>query len=681
MKSVSTALLAFTGLAAAASKYDEYILAPSSRTLHPKAVYQDKVNGTITGASSLAGDSKGSAVFSGISAVTYDFGVNIGGLVSLTVGNKTDFSNNQSIAITYSESSQWISGIACDATQDSGMDEALWFYPSGPGEVSVDRQHERGGFRYLSLIHNTTGDIEITEVTVEFTPSPTTDDLRNYTGFFHSDDELLNRIWYAGAYTIQMCAIDPKHGDALIHSDQINSSVPGDTVAPWPWYNNLTIANSSVVLVDGAKRDRLIWPGDMHVITPSLFVSISDDAAITNSIDNLFSLQNASGKLPYAGYPFKQDTYSATYHLYNLIGVADYYKFTDDLDYVKGKWDAWKLGLNFSLNFIDETGLMNVTSPDDWLRFGQGGHNIEANAILYFTINQGLDLASALNDSSIVTSWQNYASGIKAAANNLLWNETAGLYHDNETTTLMPQDGNSWAVLANLTNNATQASSISKSLAARWGPYGAPAVEADNAVSPFIGAFELEAHLLANNVSAALELMRLEWGFMLDDPRMTNSTFMEGYAFDGETHYAPYTNDPRISHAHGWSTGPTAFMTQYIAGIQLVSAGGRTWKIAPKLGDLKTAHAGFSTTVGSFEVFTNVTGNGDVSTDFSTPVGTSGGVAVPYPPCAGIMTIHEVKGRCKDVILDVQAAEDRNGDIEVEGLIGGDWELRFSCAK
>lgn len=185
MKCTCTTLLALAGLASAVSKYDEYILAPKSRTLHPVAVYQDKINGTITGASSLASDLTGSAIFKGISAVTYDFGVNIGGLVSLTIGNKTDA--NQSIAITYSESSQWISGIACDATQDSGMDEALWFYPLGPGVMSVDRQHERGGFRYLSLIHNTTGDIEITQVTVEFTPSPTTEDLRNYTGFFHSD--------------------------------------------------------------------------------------------------------------------------------------------------------------------------------------------------------------------------------------------------------------------------------------------------------------------------------------------------------------------------------------------------------------------------------------------------------------------------------------------------------------
>lgn len=191
MQSLSTALLAFVGLAAAASEYDEYILAPASRTLHPVAVYQDKVNGTITGASSLASNSKGSAIFSGVSAVTYDFGVNIGGLVSLTIGNTTD--KDQFIGITYTESSEWISGLTCDATQDSGMDEALWFQPSGPGVVSVDRQHERGAFRYLSLIHNTTGDIEVTEVTVDFTPSPTTDDLRNYTGFFHSDGELSER--------------------------------------------------------------------------------------------------------------------------------------------------------------------------------------------------------------------------------------------------------------------------------------------------------------------------------------------------------------------------------------------------------------------------------------------------------------------------------------------------------
>lgn len=71
IKSTLGALL-FSSLAAAA-RYDEYILAPSSRTLHPRFVY--KVNGTVDGAESLAADSSGSAIFRGESSVTYDFGI------------------------------------------------------------------------------------------------------------------------------------------------------------------------------------------------------------------------------------------------------------------------------------------------------------------------------------------------------------------------------------------------------------------------------------------------------------------------------------------------------------------------------------------------------------------------------------------------------------------------------
>lgn len=71
-------------------------------------------------------------------------------------------------------------------------------------------------------------------------------------------------------------------------------------------------------------------------------------------------------------------------------------------------------------------------------------------------------------------------------------------------------------------------------------------------ISPFISSFELEAHFLASAPQTALDLIRLQWGFMLNDPRMTNSTFIEGYSADGSLHYAPYTNDPRVSHAHGF---------------------------------------------------------------------------------------------------------------------------------
>lgn len=187
-----------------AAKYEEYILAPSSRTLHPVSVYQ--VNGTVSGADSMLGPSVGSTAFEGISSVTYDFGKNIAGIVTLQIG---DFDSQQFVGITFSESSLWISGDGSDATADAGLDETLWFSVTAPGDLTVPKEHERGGFRYLSLLHNTTGTLEIEMVTVHFTPMPhyAKDQLRNYTGYFHCDDDLVNRIWYAGAYTNQMCTV------------------------------------------------------------------------------------------------------------------------------------------------------------------------------------------------------------------------------------------------------------------------------------------------------------------------------------------------------------------------------------------------------------------------------------------------------------------------------------------
>jgi hypothetical protein len=319
---------------------------------------------------------------------------------------------------------------------------------------------------------------------------------------------------------------------------------------------------------------------------------------------------------------------------------------------------------------------MNVTSSADWLRFGMGGHNIEANSILYYTLTQGLALAAALNDTGPISTWTAAAEKVKTAANMLLWDNDAGMYRDNETTALHPQDGNTWAVLSNLTSNPTQAARISTNLVSRWTPFGAPALEAADAISPFISSFELQTHFLAGNASAALALMRLQWGFMLDDERMTNSTFIEGYSSSGELHYAPYLNDARISHAHGWGTGPTASLSFYVAGVQLLSAGGRTWRIAPELGDLKHVDAGFSTGLGLFKAKTEVRG-GEVEMEFETPKGTRGEVKVPVLACKGHVLMQELDGRCEDRAVEVAAD---GGAVTVADVEGGRWKVKFACA-
>jgi hypothetical protein len=176
--------------------YSEYILAPPSRTLYPASVH--KVNGIVDNAASLTG-TPGSATFQGPSAVTFDFSKNIAGIVSLDIG-KVDA--NQFIGVTFSESSLWISEVGSDATAFSGIDETLWFHVTKPGTYTASKEHQRGGFRYLSVIHNSTGSVEAKGVSVHFTAVPhfPDDGLKDYTGYFHSDDEKLNRVWYAGEF-------------------------------------------------------------------------------------------------------------------------------------------------------------------------------------------------------------------------------------------------------------------------------------------------------------------------------------------------------------------------------------------------------------------------------------------------------------------------------------------------
>ena len=417
----------------------------------------------------------------------------------------------------------------------------------------------------------------------------------------------------------------------------------------------------------------------MAIAVPGIVVSTNDVISIENSLNSLFDIQAPDGRLPYSGRPILPGVVSFTYHLYSLIGVADHYLYTGDLAYLQGLWDKWKLGLSWSLSHIDSSGLMNVTSSSDWLRSGMGGHNIEANAILYYTITHGIKLAATLNDTASISNWTTIAETIKTSANDLLWNDEAGMYIDNETTTLMPQDGNSWAVIANLTANSTQVQKISAGLAQRWTPYGAPALEAADAISPFISGFELQTHLLAENTTAALELMRLQWGFMLDDPRMTNSTFIEGYSATGELHYAPYINDARISHAHGWATGPTSSLTFYVAGVQLLSAGGKTWRIAPSLGDLKIADAGFSTDLGFFSAKTQIGDDGAWTMEFEAPRETSGEVKLPNLGCVGKVLLEEQNGNYEDIMVEVQAAN--AGPVTIDGLPGGKWSATYVCSN
>ncbi|KAH0387860.1 bacterial alpha-L-rhamnosidase domain-containing protein, partial [Aureobasidium melanogenum] len=634
------ALASLLPLTALAVPYAEYILAPSQRDLSPVSVHQ--ANGTVINAAGVTTSGSGGTTFNSVSAVTYDYTKNIGGLVSFVVSSSSD--SEQYIGISFTESSMWISPDGSDATQNIAIDETLWFKITGPGNYSVEPLHDRGGFRYLNVYHNSTGNVTLSHLQTYFTAMPhfPDDGLREYTGYFHSNDEKLNRVWYAGAYTDQLCTIPSTAGNSLVDLDATDPDIP--TV----WWSNSTLTNGSSAFTDGPKRDKLIWPGDFAISVPGVFLSTDDAITVKLSLQQLFASQNTTtGALPWFAQPvyvypendfinLGKVVFSFNYHLFTLLGLHNYWIYTGDDEYLQNNWNRFKLGLNYSLSFVDETGLANVTSSFDWLREGMGGHNIEANSILKHTLDVAVALAYAVNDTSHISSWSSASTTIANAANTLLWDSTASLYKDNETTTLHPQDGNVWSVISGIAS-ANQSTAISSALAARWGPYGAPAPEAGSTVSPFITGFELQAHFLAGQPQRAIDLMRFMWAdFMLDDPRMTNSTYIEGYDTSGALHYPAYADDARISHSHGWSSGPVLALSTFAAGLHVLNA--TSWIAHPQPGNLTNAEAGFKVGHGSYAANYSVTADG-ARYIFSTPAGTQGSLVLDPLGCNGKVTI------------------------------------------
>ena len=101
-------------------------------------------------------------------------------------------------------------------------------------------------------------------------------DLKAYPNDFYSDDALINRIWYAGAYTVQT---------NIIANDTGRVWNPAPAIG---WNNGAVVGElGSTVLVDGAKRDRTVWPGDLGISVPTDFVSLGDMVTMEELGDRL----------------------------------------------------------------------------------------------------------------------------------------------------------------------------------------------------------------------------------------------------------------------------------------------------------------------------------------------------------------------------------------------------------
>lgn len=239
-----------------------------------------------------------------------------------------------------------------------------------------------------------------------------------------------------------------------------------------------------------------------------------------------------------------------------------------------------------------------------------------------------LGAATELDNLQLATYYGKAATDLKATINDLLWDNSTGAYIDNPTSTLHPQDGNSLMVWLNVTLPERK-SQILANLKENWVEFGAQSPEWIYNGAPGIGTFpgsmEVLAHLSAGATDDGLQLINLTWGYMLNSPNSTASTFWEGFQSSGQFAFQGIY----MSHAHGWSTGPASALSFYTLGLRPAGTTGNIavdstnttqpelrpgYEVAPQLGSLASCQ-------GSLALHGHGTGSVHVSWQLSPRVG------------------------------------------------------------
>jgi Bacterial alpha-L-rhamnosidase 6 hairpin glycosidase domain/Bacterial alpha-L-rhamnosidase C-terminal domain len=609
---------------AARSDWASYVEAPSSRDVRPVRVV--RVTGQVDNPSGLVQGG------SGTTTLTYPVGGTAPVLVldyGREVGGYADFSVTSAPAPTVLQSAYSEVLANLTATGDGGAPSGLnnsgsparsdRFPVSGP--ATVTSPGIQGGERYELVTLALPGQVTLSSAGIQFTPylgTPGT-----YAGWFESSSDLLNRIWYAGAYTANLTQVIP--------------GTPG------------TVRYDLPVVLDGAKRDRAVWAGDLNVADRTLWdvlgppggeyargsLTVVGDHPATGAVLGTPAVGAANLPGPMPGVcqgpsSASCDVYSATYSMDFVLNVYDYYLYSGDQAFVQQEWPLVQRELAWEQQQVDSSGLFSINVADgaDWNVNIHSGDYTAPSVLHYQSLLDGAALAGALGDTVSATSYRAQAAAVKSAVSRSLWDAALGAYDASTTERgFLVQDANVWAVLAGLTTPAQSGpilAHLAQGLSSQYGMLnvasGAPP-DYGQIVSPYIGSYTLWADYQAGRPDLALSLLNTEWGWMVShDPGGTTWEKIEsGGGLSGFD-----------SAAHAWGTGATSALSQYVLGAQPVTPGFRTWLVQPQPSGLAWAQGQVPTASGALASRWEVgAGNSSLRLTVAAPGGTSGTVAVP----------------------------------------------------
>lgn len=373
-----------------------------------------------------------------------------------------------------------------------------------------------------------------------------------YAGSFESSDPLLNRIWETGAYTAHLCMQD----------------------GIW----------------DASKRDRGRWMGDTDVSGRVIEDVFGDKPLMEDTLDRLMGPapvdQHVNGIPGYSSFWFTE--------------VADYYRHTGSkeflerehtrmvqlLHYIDAEFDARGIYANKTKVwlYVDWSPELNGDTPET-----RRATTLE----FYRAYREAAWMLRELGDTANADKYAARAAATKAAADKYLL--------DPATDTFGPRwQTNAAAVIGGATD-AKQNAAIWNHVLSNVGHIKYNAF----IISPYYNYYVIRAMAELNHRKDALAWIRQYWGGMLAEGA---TSFWEAYdpSWYKEDFHASLQADNRsgyfVSLAHGWSSGPTAWLMEEVLGIQPTGPGFSTVNIRPDLVDLKWAKGAEPTPHGLLKV-------------------------------------------------------------------------------
>jgi hypothetical protein len=433
-----------------------------------------------------------------------------------------------------------------------------------------------GGFRFEAITLSTPGTVVLDGAGLRFGGGYLAK-ASDYQGFFLSSSAAFNTMFYDGAYT-----------------DQTDMQPAGTGSATQP------------SVLDGAKRDRAIWSGDLKIEGQGIADTLgtNGDNYVKQSLLTLIA-NTKQGSGLYSETLFPPGWYSHSYSSWTLDAATTYYQNTGDTAFAQQILPWLEGQLAYDATLTDSTGLV-VTSSQigtanggyDWDFYdgAKTGVVTEFNELYYRSLQDVAYIEAHLGNAAKAAADNQTAGHVRDAINANLLNSGTGTYYLSESDhTTLAQDANALAVIFGVAP-PRKVPGILTALKTLWGPHGSAPFSGtsySNLISPYITAYEVEADYLAGDTADAERLIHLTWDQMIDqeNPFFTG-TMWENIGVDGTA------TESRTSLAHGWASGPTPIMTSFVLGVQPVGPGYQSFTVAPHFGSLRWAEGAVPTPYG-----------------------------------------------------------------------------------